>query len=284
MLPTAALLAAVQTARIDKVYVVFSNHLDVGYTLNRNGSSAGAVINEYFHSHFPKAIATGRQARAAGWQYRWMTQSWLVSAFRHCGSTRVNVHGPGHKTDVICPNASAVAAFEEAVRSGDIVWHALPFNAEPELVSKEVFEAMLNLTFAEDADAGHLRRRSMSQRDVPGLTRAAVPLLAAAGVGLISVGENSQCAPVNVPPIFLWRDKATNASVVALFHAFGYGVSPPAGLDPTACNATGAGGCEDDPAVLAYTDTTGRGVVKGEFAPPKQWEHCVEVAAAGAAV
>ena len=30
---------------IKKVYVVFSNHLDVGYTDNQNGSCAGAVVN-----------------------------------------------------------------------------------------------------------------------------------------------------------------------------------------------------------------------------------------------
>ena len=29
-----------------------------------------------------------------------------------------------------CPNASSVAAFEAAVRRGDIWWHAFPHNAE----------------------------------------------------------------------------------------------------------------------------------------------------------
>ena len=31
---------------IKDVFIVFSNHLDIGYTLNNNGSCAGAVINE----------------------------------------------------------------------------------------------------------------------------------------------------------------------------------------------------------------------------------------------
>ena len=30
---------------IEKVFIVFSNHLDVGYTDNNNGSCAGAVVN-----------------------------------------------------------------------------------------------------------------------------------------------------------------------------------------------------------------------------------------------
>ena len=34
---------------IKKVYIIFSNHLDIGYTKNVNGSTSGAVINQYFH-------------------------------------------------------------------------------------------------------------------------------------------------------------------------------------------------------------------------------------------
>ena len=108
---------------------------------------------------------------------------------------QVNILGPDFPSDLVCPNASALSAFDEAVRLGDITWHAFPFNAEPELLTPELFGAALNLTFTEDAWFGHPRRRSFSQRDVPGLTRAAVPLLARANIGLVSVGENSQCAP-----------------------------------------------------------------------------------------
>ena len=61
------------------------------YTLNANGSTSAAVVNQYFHEHFPKAIATANALRARGGKlrYRWMTQSWLVSAFRHCATTKV---------------------------------------------------------------------------------------------------------------------------------------------------------------------------------------------------
>jgi hypothetical protein len=33
------------------------------------------------------------------------------------------------------------------------------------------------------------------------------------------------CAPVAVPPIFVWRDVATDTAVLALFHGLGYGVA-----------------------------------------------------------
>ena len=51
-------------ASISEAYIVFSNHLDVGFTDNRNGSCAGAVVNRYFNQHFPAAIATSDFFRA----------------------------------------------------------------------------------------------------------------------------------------------------------------------------------------------------------------------------
>lgn len=217
------------SAHIKKVYIVFSNHFDCGYTLNVNGSTSGAVINQYFHHHFPAAIVTANEARAKGGKpYKWMTQSWLVAAYRNCPATKVNRRGPSFPSDVVCPSPAAVQAFEAAVRRGDIVWHAFPFNGEPELFTPELFDAALNLTFEQDAYFGHAKRRTLSQRDVPGLTRAAIPLLVARGVEGVSVGENSQVAPSAVPPVFLWRDNATGTEVVALFHALGYGGAFPA--------------------------------------------------------
>ena len=38
--------AALEADTIKKVYVLWSNHYDMGYTLNNNGSCAGAVVNE----------------------------------------------------------------------------------------------------------------------------------------------------------------------------------------------------------------------------------------------
>jgi hypothetical protein len=119
-------------------------------------------------------------------------------------------------SDLVCPNATALANFEAAVKRGDITYHAFPFNAEPEMFTPELFDAALNLTFDEDDYFGHPRRRTLSQRDVPGLTRAAIPLLARRNVTGVSVGQNIQVAPVNVPPIFLWRDNASDTEVVAM--------------------------------------------------------------------
>ena len=44
-------------SNITTVFIIFSNHLDIGYTDNKNGSCAAAVINRYFHDHFPKVLS-----------------------------------------------------------------------------------------------------------------------------------------------------------------------------------------------------------------------------------
>ncbi len=160
-----------------------------------------------------------------------MTQSWLVDLFLNCADTPVD--------DVVCPNATAVAAFDAAVRRGDINWHAFPFNAEPELFTPELFDAALNMTFRADARYGHAPRRTLSQRDVPGLTRNALAPLARRGVRGVSVGENAQVAPSAVPPIFLWRDQATGSEVVGMFHALGYGGAFPSSTDNAATATDG---------------------------------------------
>lgn len=213
---------------ITKVYIVFSNHLDIGYTDNINGSCAGAVTNRYFHDHFPNAINTSAMFRAVAKtnknrRYRWMTQSWLVSVFRNCASSKININGPASPSDLICPNATALAAFEAAAKAGDIGWHAFPHNAEPETLPASIFDAGLNITFEQDDFIGHAHRMTLSQRDVPGMTRAVIPLLTKRGVKAVSVGENNAVAPPNVPNAFVWRDAPSGESVLALFHPKGYG-------------------------------------------------------------
>ena len=208
---------------VRKVYIVFSNHLDVGYTLNLNGSCAAAALNQYWEQHVPKAIATAEAMRANGTdRYRWMCHSYIYAMARHCSTSPVSITGNG--TSLLrCPNASTLAGFNAAARRGDVTWHAMPFNVEPEIMDASTFEAALQLTANEDAIVGHAPRLTYNQRDVPGLSRASIPLLVKHGVRAVSVGENGASAIVNVPPAFVWRDNATQTEVLALFHARGYG-------------------------------------------------------------
>ena len=95
------------------------------------------------------------------------------------------------------------------------------------MMNPTLLDIGLNISFEQDELVGHEHRKTFSVRDVPGLTRGVIPLLARRGVVAVSVGENGAPGPVNVPMQFVWRDPATNTSVLALFHPHGYGMWPP---------------------------------------------------------
>ena len=58
------------------------------------------------------------------------------------------------------------------------------------------------------------------QRDVPGLTRSAIPVLSSVGVRAISIGVNDASAPPGVPKNtpFIWQDARTNTSLIGMLH------------------------------------------------------------------
>ena len=95
--------------------MINSCHLDIGFA----DSSVG-IINRYFDHHFPTAVAVGQQLRAAPGagsrgspdKLNFMFQSWVVSMYLDC-PTGMGLH---------CPNSTHVAAFESAVKTGDITW------------------------------------------------------------------------------------------------------------------------------------------------------------------
>ena len=53
--------------------------------------------------------------------------------------------------------------FKDAVARGDIYWHALPFNAELELMDASLLEAAVQLTHEVDAQLGLPSKITMSQ-------------------------------------------------------------------------------------------------------------------------
>jgi hypothetical protein len=122
-----------------------------------------------------------------------------------------------------CPNATAKEAAAAAVRRGDIVLHALPHNPQLELMDAGLLVASVEMSQAVATALGQPRPRVASVRDVTGVTRAAVPVLAAAGVEAISIGANSLSAPADLPRAFIWRDEASDSEIFGLYHGLGYG-------------------------------------------------------------
>ena len=113
---------------------------------------------------------------------------------------------------------------------------------QAEFMNAEVFKVGLNVSHRLDAHFGLPPKRTLSQRDVPGMTRGVVPLLRAMGVDGITVGMNGGVCPPWVPMLFRWRvpdDSGGDAAeVVAGWHPGGY-------PDEYACGPKGMVHCNE---------------------------------------
>ena len=123
-----------------------------------------------------------------GWRLRFTMQAWYISMYMHCPA------GLGLQ----CPTDAEKAALRGAIAAGDVTWHAFPHNAELEAGSASVIRAALKMTHALDAEFGLPPKAVLSQRDVPGLTRAMIPILKQHGVEAVSVGVNG-CVLRGIP-------------------------------------------------------------------------------------
>lgn len=181
------------------IHLVFKTHLDIGFTdLARN------VAARYFNDFIPRALDVAAELRRTGDdRFRWTTGAWLIYEFLERAS-------PAER-----------AQMEQAIAAGDIHWHALPFTTHSELMDAELFAFGLSLAQRLDQRFGR-RTIAAKMTDVPGHTRAIVPLLARAGVQFLHLGVNGASTPPDVPPAFLWRDPS-GAEVIVMYQRGGYG-------------------------------------------------------------
>ena len=187
------------------------------------------VANEYFDKYFPLAAKTGAALRnlnnttpGAG-PLKWMTFSWLVSLYFDC-PTGYGLH---------CPDDAAKAVVESAIKAEDIVWAAFPHNAELSTVDPSYLKFGVRMSQNLAKQFNVTPPAVVSTRDVPGMPRAALGVLADAGVVGVSEGMNGRIWPVNVPPAFQWvaqrargdvtSHSADDIAMPTLWHWKGYG-------------------------------------------------------------
>ena len=124
-----------------KVNIIFKTHLDIGFT-----DMAANVVHKYFKCFIRDAIKTAEyfrhSVRTGNFRYRWTVGSWLVSEYLRSA------------------DEEAKKRLEEAVRRGDIVWHALPFTMHSELADDALYRFGLSISARLDKKfKKHLRWR-----------------------------------------------------------------------------------------------------------------------------
>jgi hypothetical protein len=214
--------------QIHTVHVVFSTHFDVGC-----GWNVHTVLDMYFHRYIPQILNVQEGLRDMGYTERlpYLMQPWITSLYVDCPPNLVFDASPN--TTLICPTEAEVARYEDAIRRGDILFQAVPFNLQAEAMSPGLFEGSIELVrtlcrrynMSDDA-CGSV----MSGRDVPGLTRGILPLLKKHGVGGISVGTNGCVEPsfpwadgaIKSMQPFVWRDEASATEIISIWEQ-GYG-------------------------------------------------------------
>lgn len=185
---------------IDVVHVIFKTHLDVGFT-----DYARNVIDRYMSQFIPDAIALAREMKQnhAGEPFCWTIGSWLVYEYLERGTRTQRKN------------------MEAAIQDELVTWLGVPFTTHTEMMDERLFRYGLSLSQELDARFG-TKTIAAKMTDVPGHTRAMIPLLAEAGIKFFHVGVNPAATIPDVPPMFIWRDEDTNTSIIMMYqHVYG---------------------------------------------------------------
>jgi hypothetical protein len=186
-------------SRIKKVHLIFKTHFDIGFT-----DLSSKVERKYIEEFIPKTLDVNDQlmAEQSADRYVWTTGSWLIEEYLKQAAP------------------DAVKRLEDAIRRGDIVWHAIPYTVQSETMSRELFATCLKLSQQLDRRFGKTTIAA-KMTDVPGHTRGIVSLLYDAGVSLLHIGVNSSSAYPDVPPVFRWRN--TDGKEIVMLYQGSYG-------------------------------------------------------------
>ncbi|MEZ3421869.1 MAG: DUF5054 domain-containing protein [Eubacterium sp.] len=180
-----------------KVTVVSKTHLDLGFT-----DFASVVYDTYLNTYIPNAITLAKEMNTADKKkFVWTTGSWII------------------KEALENSTEQQQEELKQALVRGDIVPHALPFTTHTELLDEDTIEYGLSIVDKLDEIRG-VKTVAAKMTDVPGHTKALVPMLAKHGIKLLHIGVNGSSALAEVPPCFLWK---CNDSAVVVIYSGDYG-------------------------------------------------------------
>ena len=193
--------SARRDATVKQVYLIFKTHLDLGFT-----NLASDVELKYFHDFIPRAIETARILKQSNPHRRfvWTIDAYIIYEYLNRYS--------GEKKSFL----------EDAIRTGDIAWHAMPFTTHTELLDRQLFE--FGLSLSRELDERYGKNTAVGKlTDVPGHTKAMIPSLVKHGVKVLHIGVNSSSAVPKLPEFFTWKNGEHEVAV--MYHKDGYGIN-----------------------------------------------------------
>lgn len=184
---------------IGKIIVLFLTHLDIGFT-----DFSENVIEKYNKQFIPNAIKVGEEIaeRNIPEGFVWSTGSWLPWQYLRQASPAERAH------------------MENAIKKGILKWHGMPFTMHSELCDEPLYNYGLSL-FKELDEKFGIHTISGKLTDVPGHTKAIVPLLADAGIEFLHIGVNPASSVPEVPKLFRWQFDGREITV--MYNKGGYG-------------------------------------------------------------
>ncbi|MEY8353031.1 DUF5054 domain-containing protein [Lachnospiraceae bacterium 54-53] len=172
----------IKNESIKKVHVVFMTHFDMGFT-----DPADHVLSRYIHEFIPGAVSLAEEMNRDGKKrFVWTLGAFLVS---RCLKEA---------------DQDEAKRLEDAVRRGDICWHGLAFTTHTELMDRDLMD--FDLSYSDELDS-RFGKNTISAKltDVPGHTKAMVPVMARHGKKYLHIGVNPSSMNPQVPKSFLWK-------------------------------------------------------------------------------
>lgn len=173
-----------------RIIVTSKTHLDLGFT-----DYAAEVKKLYFDEYLPNAFSVAKKLNTDKTRFVWTTGSWIIKEALNTFE--------GEKKEALI----------EALQKGFLAPHALPFTLHTELLDEDTFEYGMSLIKRIDEISGR-KTVAAKMTDVPGHTKAIVPLLAKNGIKMLHLGVNGASALPEVPECFLWKSDGYEIVVV----------------------------------------------------------------------
>lgn len=176
---------------LKRIQVIFKTHLDLGFT-----DYATEILRQYMEEYIPKACDLAEKLNQNGKKrFIWTTGSYMI--YEYLRTKR----GEERKR------------LENAIKKGDICWHALPFTTSTELMSRRLFEYGLSLSQELDRE---FSKETIAAKftDVPGHTRSIISPMSQHGIKYLHIGVNGGSAVPEVPPLFVWRNAVGHDLIV----------------------------------------------------------------------